>query len=211
MTHVGRIVAGVLLLAGGLILGLTSHQVNFHQAQYRSFHVISTNSGLVYFQPAGTNIFYVINPANFTPYPDPGVFDNNRVVTSLQYSDNTQNVNITMGDGTQLTGTGYTVVQFALSSGSGPGQSFAVDDYTQHPGGYYDNRWQIGGILGGVGLLFLAFTFLAPLVAARLGWGKKGDGMVAVSDDKARKLLNKQYVNPWTGRGRRIDPKDLAR
>jgi hypothetical protein len=177
---------------------------------------LQSSKPCLYFQPTGNSFFYVINPANFSPYPDPSVFQNNRHVEALLYSDNTQNVSITLDDGTKLSGTGYTVVQFTLADDSGQHQSFAVDEYSQHPNGYYDNCWQVGGILGAVGVLFLAFTFLAPLVATRLGWG----GMVGVSEGEAHRLLNKQYGNPWRtgrytisrpGRGGSIDPKDLPR
>src|SRR5258708_1026146 len=57
---------GFVLLIGGLIWGLNSHQVAYLQGNQGQYRLITTNGGIVLFQQENTSNYYVMDPGNFT-------------------------------------------------------------------------------------------------------------------------------------------------
>lgn len=168
-THVGRIIAGSALIVAGTIYGLTSHTVVYQQAPLGSYQVVTIYDGAYYLQQNGSSTYYIVNLEGFTPSMQDAPFTvgGYSYLSSLAYkSDSASNVTITLADGSRASGPAYTVAQLAIAgTGGQPAQTFTSADYSQHPRGYYDSHWQVGAVLIGIGILFLLFTFLAPLIA----------------------------------------------
>lgn len=143
--------------------------VVYQQAPQGSYQVVTLYDGAYYLQQNGSSTYYLVNIEGFTPSIQDGTFnlDSSNYLSSLAYkSDSATNVSITLDDGSHASGTGYTVVQFTFAGTGGQAtQAFTATEYSQHPHGYYDNRWQVGAVFIGLGIFFLLFTFLAPLIA----------------------------------------------
>ncbi|GCE12556.1 hypothetical protein [Tengunoibacter tsumagoiensis] len=156
-TQAGRITTGVLLIIGGMIYGITSHQIVYrHITGNFKIHVL--DDGNDYFEDlnAQTKTYYAVDSANFTPYPEGEILTNGVAVTSLTYvADAHYSINIELANAPSLVGTAYTAVQFTMESQGSAPSSYAFADYSQHPDGYYDNHWWVGGIFAGFGVLFL--------------------------------------------------------
>ncbi|MBV9227970.1 MAG: hypothetical protein JOZ18_01560 [Chloroflexi bacterium] len=155
-----RIIIGTLLIVGGIIYGINSHQVTYRQAPLGQYEILFADDGTYYLHLQGNQTYYIIKLADFTQMPDATALNSDQGFTSLIYQTIPEQASITL-NGTHVSVTGYELVQFAVpATYQHPAESFATTEYEQHPQGFYDNRWVGAGILWGVALLFLAFSFL---------------------------------------------------
>ncbi|MBV9228147.1 MAG: hypothetical protein JOZ18_02450, partial [Chloroflexi bacterium] len=161
--HVGRIIAGALLLVFGLIIGVTSHNVGYQHLTKGSgpFDVHVLDNGDIYIQDTASQTFYIVHEADFTPTVDTNTFPSKSSFTSLIYDNDSQSVDVKLTNGNQLSGTGYAVEQFAFVDTNGQNEkSFSTSNYQQNPNGFYQNNWPGGGTVAGAGALLLLLTFL---------------------------------------------------
>ncbi|MBX5448755.1 MAG: hypothetical protein IRZ24_01695 [Thermogemmatispora sp.] len=215
-TRVGNLLAAAGLLVGGLLWGLTSHQVHYQAVPPISwFRVYSSDDGYDYVQINHGQQFYVIKDADFSPYPGGVFLDTRPRLLSLIYeSDAQQPVELNLKEGERLTGSGYRVVAFSLVTGSGQPYTFTTADYRASPRGFYDDHWPLATwlLLAGVG--FLGWALLGPLVLD-LWLLRRGQrpGYEPVPTERAYRLLGRQLSDPWPGlkRVREIDPHDLTK
>jgi hypothetical protein len=187
--HQGRIVLGASLLIGGIIYGVTSHNIVYSQAPQGRYRVHEMDNGAYYIQPDGTHTYYIINRmSDFIPFFDPNTFDQNKYFTALTYqSDSPQNISFDTHDDNDIpigheSGTGYPLVHIAL--GDTPHHtraSYSTAEYNQHPSGFYENRWLGSAPYIGVGLLVLLFTFVLQAITGHIAARKAATG---VTDQK---------------------------
>ena len=161
-TFFGRLIVGMLLLVVGIVYGLGSHNVVYQVVQQQGPTDLIYGNALqgedYYYHIGGTNAYYDIHAADFSPFPVPDTFTNESVILRIEES-STGSVSGTLNDGTTFSGTGYKVVQFVLADTQGQ-QIFTTEEYRNHPNGYYDNLWLVGGIVASLGFLLIAITLL---------------------------------------------------
>lgn len=217
-TRVGNLLAAAGLLVGGLLWGLTSHQVHFQSAPPITwFQDYSSDDGYDYVQINHGRQFYVIKDADFSPYPGGVFLDTRPRLLSLIYeSDAQQPVELNLESGERLTGSGYRVVAFSLVTDTGQPYTFTTPDYRAYPQGFYDDHWPLATGLLLVGFAFLAWALLGPLVLdlLLLRQGRR-PGEEQISTERAYRLLGRQLSDPWPSLRRKsvreFDPRDLAK
>ncbi|GER84072.1 hypothetical protein KTAU_27090 [Thermogemmatispora aurantia] len=217
-TRVGNLLAAAGLLIGGLLWGMTSHQVHFQNAPTIAwFQDYSSDEGYDYVQINHSQQFYVIKDADFSPYPG-GVFTDTqpRLLSLVYESDAQQPVELNLQNGERLTGSGYRVVAFSLVTRDGQPYTFTTADYRAYPRGFYDDHWPLATWLLLIGFAFLAWGLLGPLVLDLLLLRRgRIPGEEQVSTERAYRLLGRQLSDPWPSRirkrAREFDPRDLAK
>ena len=192
-TFFGRLIVGVLLLVIGIVYGLGSHNVAYQLVQQQGPTDLIYGNALqgedYYYHVDGTNAYYDIHAADFSPFPVPGTFTNKNVLLRIEEG-STGSVSGTLNDGTTFSGIGYKVVQFVLVDTQGQ-QNFTTEEYRDHPDGYYDNQWIVGGIAAGLGFLLIAITVLLRIFSILSGNSK-------VSTDKSFVSLNSTPRSTWS-------------
>ena len=190
-THAGRIITAILLIIGGLIYGLTSHNVVYKQANDTQYRLFVLNNGYDYFQVKGTDVYYYFDTVDLNPYPAPAMMLNTAGLhpVTLLYKDDPEKLDVHLDDGRMLYGTSYKVEQVVLADGDGKNLgTYVTSEYQQHGTSYYENHWQVGGGVAGAGILVLLVSFLI----ARIPVKEK-----QLSPEQLEKLLRKQRRSPW--------------
>ncbi|WP_376794507.1 hypothetical protein [Thermogemmatispora sp.] len=216
-TRVGNLVAACGLLVGGLIWGLTSHQVHYEAAPpITSFVVYSSQEeGYDYVRINGGILFFIIRESDFSPYPGRVFEQMQPSLRSLVYeSDSPQAVELDLDNGQHVSGSGYPVVAFTVVTETGQVSAFTTAGYRAHPHGFYDDHWRLATWLLLAGLAFLIWVVLGPLVLDLWRLRRSLEpGYESFSTRRAYRLLGRPLRNSWWGpkRPREIDPRDLTR
>lgn len=168
-THAGRLLVGSLLVLGGIIYGLSSHHVNYVSVPQGSYQVTAMTDGTYGFSLDGTDTYYLVHPADFSPVPDDTVFKNTDGIGDIIYKDeDPQSFVMHHDDGTQVNSQELTVVSFILTSSKDQKEyRFTTSDYLTHPDGFDDNRWPVGALVAALGLGLLGFFLMWPSMRAR--------------------------------------------
>ncbi|HYL44135.1 MAG TPA: hypothetical protein VEU97_12170 [Ktedonobacteraceae bacterium] len=157
----GLIIIGILLLAGGLIYGTTSHQSSYSRVSQGTIAHILSGNGTGYLQMKDSSTLYVINQSDFSPAVTDNTFSDGDTITFVYSPDKTSDINVSAtNSSTQMQGTGYTVEQITLTSDPGGQKVFTTSDYAKNPNGYYSNNWTVGGIIAALGLLLAGLGLL---------------------------------------------------
>jgi len=159
----GRIALGTLLVIGGIIYGTTSHQVSYQESKEQGKYEIlvsQDNANEYYIHFEGSDTYYIVHGGDFSPHVNSDVFNKGGNLTALTYKSDSESIDAKKTDGTKLTGTGYNVELFGLADNNGQNErTFKNEEYIQHPGGFYDNRWPVGGAVAALGLLLIGLLF----------------------------------------------------
>lgn len=162
-THVGRIIAGVVLVGVGLFYGFGSHAVVYQKdftGRYDGFLIFKDES--YYVHPYNqSNRYFVIQIATFTPLPSDLTQNQKVQIISLIYRSDAQKLDKHYDrEGIQIVGDGYQVVAFTEIDSRGVKQEYTTAEYREHPNGFYEDHWLVGGSLAGIGLLFFLISFV---------------------------------------------------
>jgi hypothetical protein len=170
----GLILLGLLLVLGGGVSGIASHQVTYRNgARGTVAHYLSGDSAHTgYLQMGNSSNLYYVNENDFTP-----MINENGVQTlgrgsSISYvytPDETEQIDETATDtGAHLQGTAFRVVQITLYDQNGQHPDvFTSSDYAQNPQGYYQNNWPAGMSLLVLGLLVTGVALFWPTWRAK--------------------------------------------
>jgi len=157
------IILGVLGFIGGLILGISSHQITYQSVgQSTIAHFLSSSdSNTGYFQMDGSSTLYYISENDFTPAINGSqTFADGDTISFVYQPSDTTDIDITSTNtSTVLHGTAYRIVQITASDGNGNQQVYTTPAYSQHPQGYYQNNWLAGIGIAIVGLLLFIGAF----------------------------------------------------
>lgn len=206
MDRVGRIIFGSLLLIAGIVWGMTSHTVTYHQTamtgKYAAFTTMTDSH--YYLNEEGSKDFYIVSGADFNAYLDldPTYFDKMSNIV-LIYKSDTQNVNLNLNDGSTVSGTGHQVVKFTYTDDKNQQQVYYTSEYALNPNGYTDDHWLLGKVGIGLGIALIAFSLLAPLVI-RLLFGEDDQEVDEnkLSPQAKMRALRKMNRSPWGRRSR---------
>jgi hypothetical protein len=160
----GWLILSVLLAIGGFIYGSTSHQVSYQYIDHASLIPHFVQDGSDYFQVKNSSIYYIFDENDFLPAFKRDSFFSSSGFTFIARKDS-ENVDVKFSDGTRLTGSGYRVEEITFFSRDGRvQQTFSTDAYSQHPQGFYDDRWIVGRVVISISIILfvavLAFTVI---------------------------------------------------
>lgn len=160
-------ILGILLVIGGFIYGFTSHQVSYAAIDKASLTPYFIKGGTDYFQEKGGSTYYILNENDFSPAFKRGDFFDSEGFTFIIRTD-AENVDVTLSDNTQLTGSGYQIEEITFFYNNGQDQQvFRTSEYAQHPQGFYEDHWTIGKTLIYIGFPLSIITLCIALIVSR--------------------------------------------
>jgi hypothetical protein len=215
-TVVGRLIIGALLLIGGIVYGLGSHDIVYQWVQQQgSANIISGNALQgedYYYHIPGSNTYYAIHAADFSPYPLPDTFENETASLQIE-AGSAHSVSGTLNDGTTFSGTAYKVVHFVLMDTQGQ-HVFTTQEYRDHPASYYTDQWLIGGTVTILGFLLIAITLIFHLLFKDSENSRFSPGKTFVSlNSTPRSTWQTSFLLSWRAPHFRnpATPNDLAK
>ncbi|MBX5448496.1 hypothetical protein [Thermogemmatispora sp.] len=150
---------GLLVIGLGLIVGWQSHQVTYRSSGRAAIaHYLSdpqTHEG--YLQLEGSPTLYLLREQDFAP-PIKGTttLKDLMLVGLLYRPDESTAIDVQARMGTHLVGQAYTVVALTLYDLDGRAiQEFRSTLYRQHPQGFYENDWPLGGAISLLGAVVI--------------------------------------------------------
>ncbi|GCE18985.1 hypothetical protein KDK_27850 [Dictyobacter kobayashii] len=168
-SHMGRLAIGIAIILGGILYGVSSHQVNYKAVPEGKYQIVPMSDGTYGFVLDGTDTYYIVHPTDFTPMPDDNSFTNTDGIGEIFYKDeDPQSFIMNQKDGSQVNSQELTVVSFSLTSSKDQRiDRYASSGYLANPDGFYDNRWPVGILVAALGLGALGFFLMLPAMQAR--------------------------------------------
>lgn len=159
----GWLIVGIALVIGGLIWGLTSHQVSYQNSQQNgSYHIaMGSSTGNVYISLDGTSDYYVALSGDFSPAITQSDIDNSQSLSFVARTDTTS-VDATF-NGTDIS-EAHEIEKLVFYDKNGNVQeTFTTSEYLANPNGFSDNEWlkAIWLVLGGLVVAILSIIFMA--------------------------------------------------
>ncbi len=179
------LVTGLVCAIVGLFIGLSSHQVTYHNAGKEIVaHFLSGGSSssnrIGYVQMLNDTNLYIVNEDDFSPPVKDNSFGDGDTISLIYRPMDTTSINVSATNtSTHLQGSAVTIVQFTvLPSGginSSGAQTYTSSEYSKNPNGFYQNNWLLGTeplALGGavplaVGLLLILVGLILQLLRGR--------------------------------------------
>lgn len=166
----GWALIGIGLFLGGLIWGLTSHQVSYIQGGQGQYQVyVSDDYGFIYLQQGNTNNYYVMHIPDYTPFADPStilrIMQSHSGINFIARSDSTA-ANIEL-NGVLVT-TAHTIEKITFANSNGQNAvTYTSSDYSGNPNGYTANYWPYAAPLMLVGAICAGSMIFIMLRARR--------------------------------------------
>ena len=196
------LVTGLLCAISGLLIGLSSHQVTYHNAGKEIVaHFLSGGSSssnrIGYVQMLNDANLYIVNEDDFSPPVKDNSFGDGDTLSLIYRPMDTTSINVNATNtSTHLQGSAFTIVQFTvLPSGginSSGAQTYASSEYSKNPSGFYQNNWLLGVGPLAVGLLLIVVGFILQLLRDR----KKMQPEVNVAPSIMVNMPVSQYQQP---------------
>jgi hypothetical protein len=171
------LVTGLLCAIVGLFIGLSSHQVMYHNAGKEIVaHFLSGGSSssnrIGYVQMLNDANLYIVNEDDFSPPVKDNSFGDGDTISLIYRPMDTTSINVSATNtSTHLQGSAFTIVQFTvLPSGginSSGAQTYASSEYSKNPSGFYQNNWLLGAVPLAVGLLLILVGLILQLLRGR--------------------------------------------
>ncbi len=164
----GLIVVGALLVIGGLIWGLTSHDISY-QSYSRANYDINTGktSGNVYINTKGSNEFFAAFKDDFSPAIATSDLDKTDTVSFIARTDTSTLDPALNANGTTINDA-HKIEQLVLYDQSGNKiNTYTSTEYNANPNGFNDNHWLLASLLLIVGLLLGGAAFAYPMLAKK--------------------------------------------
>lgn len=155
------IIAGLVLLGCGLVVGLTSHQVTFATISYPDVSGAIVGGGTDYLVLKSQPYVFIINEGGLNPAFTSADLNGTLVSLSVR-TDETSDVHETAQDGFHIDGEGLTVVGLTVLSDSEITSTYSSSEFTAHPFGYYDNLWGFAAPFLAIGGLFILLASFVP-------------------------------------------------
>jgi hypothetical protein len=196
------LVTGLLCAIVGLFIGLSSHQVTYHNAGKEIVaHFLSGGSSssnrIGYVQMLNDANLYIVNEDDFSPPVKDNSFGDGDTISLIYRPMDTTSINVSATNtSTRLQGSAFTIVQFTvLPSGginSSGAQTYTSSEYSKNPSGFYQNNWLLGAGPLAVGLLLIIVGFILQFLRSR----KKMQPEVNVAPPIMVNMPVSQYQQP---------------
>lgn len=163
----GLLIVGLALLIGGVIWGMTSHQVTYQTSQQGiTYHIaIGETSGNVYINPEGSSDYFVAFKSDFTPSIAQSDIDNSNTIDFVARTDTSSLDPALQTNGTTINDA-HKIEKLIFYDKNGSIQkTFTTVEYQASPNGFNDNEWLkaiwlviAGFIIAGAALVVPLFT-----------------------------------------------------
>lgn len=165
----GLIIVGLLLIVGGAIWGLTSHQVSYQNSQQgASYHLATgTQSGNLYINIAGSSDYFAAFKSDFNPPIAQSDIDNSASINFVARTD-TSSLDPALNTDTGTVNDAHKIEKIVFFDKSGNTMAtYTTDEYKANPNGFYDNAWLKAIWLVLVGVLMAGAALLYPMFAKK--------------------------------------------
>lgn len=162
----GWLVVGIIMVIGGLIWGLTSHQVTYANSQQNaSYHIaIGESTGNVYINADGSSDYFAAFSGDFSPAITQSDIDNSTAISFIARTDtSTLNPALNAPNGSTVNDA-HKVEKLVFYDKNGNIQkTFTTAEYLANPNGFNDNEWlkAIWLVLGGLVVTILSIVSMA--------------------------------------------------
>jgi len=165
----GLLIVGVALIIGGVVWGMTSHQVTYQTSkQDVTYHIaIGETSGNVYINPDGSSDYFVAFKNDFNPQITQSDIDNSDTISFVARTDTSSLDPALEVNGTTINDA-HKIEKLVFYDKSGNVQkTFTTAEYQANPNGFNDNEWikSIWLIIAGAILALLAL--IVPMMVKK--------------------------------------------
>jgi hypothetical protein len=165
----GLFILGILLLLGGAIWGLTSHQVTYQTSQQGvTYHIaIGETSGNVYINPDGSADYFVAFKSDFTPPISQSDIDNSNTIDFVARTD-TSSLDPALQTNGNTINDAHKIEKLIFYDKNGTiQQTFTTAEYQASPNGFNDNEWIKAIWLLIAGLILAGAALIVPMVTRK--------------------------------------------
>jgi hypothetical protein len=164
----GLIIVGLLLVIGGVIWGLSSHQVAYQTStQGTNYHLaVGTQSGNLYINADGSSDYFAAFKNDFNPPIPQSDIDNSDTITFVARTD-TSSLDPALNTDTGTVNDAHKIEKIVFYKGNSVLATFTTAEYNANPNGFYDNEWLKSIWLVLVGLLMGGAALLVPMFAKK--------------------------------------------
>jgi len=163
----GLILIGAIMVIGGLIWGLTSHQVGYQSSQQNVTYriAIGSQSGNTYIHADGSSDYFAAFSGDFNPPITQSAIDNSNTISFVARTDTSSlNPALNAPDGSTVNDA-HKIEKLVFYDKSGNVQgTFTTTEYDANPNGFNDNEWLKAIWLIIAGVLVAVAAFLYPML-----------------------------------------------
>lgn len=163
----GLALVSIALIIGGLVLGMTSHQVSYQTYLPDPDYQLSSGqqSGNIYIN--ASNEYFAAFHSDFTPAIASSDLDKTAEVAFVARTD-TSALGPALNTGTTVVNNAHKIEKLLLFGQDGNIiQTYTTAEYSANPGGFYANNWPLAGTLIIIGLLLAAADLVHPMLAKK--------------------------------------------
>jgi len=171
------LVTGLLCAIGGVLIGVSSHQVAYRNpgreivAHFLSGGGSSSNR-IGYLQMVDDDNLYLINEDDFSPSVKDNSFGDGDSISFIYRPVDTTGINVSATNtSTHLQGQAYVIEQITVLPSNGSNGvtpvTYTSSEYSKDPRGYFQSNWLLGGGLLALGLLLVVVGFILQLLRGR--------------------------------------------
>lgn len=165
----GLIIVGAILVIGGLVWGITSHQVAYQNSQQgANYHLATgTQSGNLYINADGSSDYFAAFKGDFNPPIAQSDIDNSASINFVARTD-TSTLDPALNTDTGTVNDAHKIEKIVFFDKSGNVMAtYTTAEYNANPNGFYDNEWLKSIWLVLVGLLMGGAALLYPMLAKK--------------------------------------------
>jgi hypothetical protein len=163
----GLILIGAIMVIGGLIWGLTSHQVGYQSSQQNVTYriAIGSQSGNTYIHADRSSDYFAAFSGDFNPPITQSAIDNSNTISFVARTDTSSlNPALNAPDGSTVNDA-HKIEKLVFYDKSGNVQgTFTTTEYDANPNGFNDNEWLKAIWLIIAGVLVAVAAFLYPML-----------------------------------------------
>ena len=163
----GLALVSVILIIGGLVLGLTSHQISYHAYLPDPNYQLSAGqqSGNVYINTSDE--YFAAFHSDFTPAIAASDLAKTAEVAFVARTD-TNSLDPALKTGATVVNDVHRIEKLFLFDQDGNIiKTYATAEYNANPGGFYDNNWPLASVLILAGLLLAAGDLAYPILTKK--------------------------------------------
>lgn len=165
----GLIVVGALLVIGGLIWGLSSHNISYQShPQSSNYHIgTGTTSGNVYINANGSDEYFAAFNGDFSPAISSSDLDKTDSVSFIARTDTSTLDPALNANGTTINDA-HKIEKLVLYDQNGSIiNTYTSSEYTANPNGLSENNWPLASLLLVIGLILGGAAFVYPMLAKK--------------------------------------------
>ncbi len=165
----GLLIVGLALIIGGVVWGMTSHQVTYQNSkQGVTYHIaIGETSGNVYINADGSSDYFVAFKNDFNPQISQSDIDNSDTLEFVARTDTSSLDPALNANGTTINDA-HKIEKLVFFDKNGNVQkTFTTTEYQANPNGFNDNEWLKAIWLVIAGVIIAGAALIVPMVVKK--------------------------------------------